>query len=140
MHNAADHQSLWPGWIGEHTVCHIWIAGYGAAVSKWSDTAMHLADQGIALIAALQAEEGLHGGLVIKSGMPHAESPGEPLACPRSGRHRRDSVHRNHGFLVVQPNPFADEVGIEAVAQGDVGDRGAGPEHSEMTRALKDLL
>ena len=31
-----------------------------------------------------------------------------------------------HGFLIVQPNPFVDEVGIEAVAQGDVGDGGAG--------------
>ncbi|GJB81337.1 MULTISPECIES: hypothetical protein [Pseudomonas] len=33
---------------------------------------------------------------------------------------------KRHGFLIVQPNPFVDEFGIEAVAQGDVGDGGAG--------------
>ncbi len=26
------------------------------------------------------------------------------------------------GFLIVQPNPIVDEIGIEAVAQGYVGD------------------
>ncbi len=31
----------------------------------------------------------------------------------------------SRGFLIVQPNPFMDEVGIEAVTQGDVGDGGA---------------
>ncbi len=33
---------------------------------------------------------------------------------------------KSHGFLIVQPNPFVDEVGIEAVAQADVYDGGAG--------------
>ncbi|EXF96302.1 hypothetical protein HK44_020910 [Pseudomonas fluorescens HK44] len=33
---------------------------------------------------------------------------------------------KSHGFLMMQPNPFVDEVGIEAVAQGDVCDGGAG--------------
>jgi len=33
---------------------------------------------------------------------------------------------KSHGFLIVQPNPFVDEVGIEAVTQGDVCDGGAG--------------
>lgn len=88
MHNAADHETLWPTWIGEDTDCHVWIAGYGAATSKWVNTAMHLADQGVALVAALKAEEGLSGartvlighslgGLVIKSGMTQAESLGD---------------------------------------------------------------
>nr|WP_036990031.1 hypothetical protein [Pseudomonas vranovensis] len=33
---------------------------------------------------------------------------------------------KSHGFLIVQPNPFVDEVRIEAVAQGDVCDGCAG--------------
>jgi hypothetical protein len=89
MHNATDHTTLWPTWIGEDTDCHVWIAGYGAAPTKWVDTAMHLADQGVALVSALQAEESLSGartvlvghslgGLVIKSGMTQAESLGDP--------------------------------------------------------------
>lgn len=32
----------------------------------------------------------------------------------------------SHGFLIVQPNPFTHEVGIETVTQGDVGDGGTG--------------
>lgn len=34
----------------------------------------------------------------------------------------------SRGFLIVQPNPFVDEVGIEAVAQGDICDGGTGLE------------
>ncbi|WP_256583270.1 AAA family ATPase [Pseudomonas sp. SWI44] len=93
MHKATDHTSLWPTWIGEDTGCNVWIAGYGAATSKWVDTAMHLADQGVALVSALRAEESLNGartvlvghslgGLVIKSGMTQAESLGDPSHAP----------------------------------------------------------
>lgn len=32
---------------------------------------------------------------------------------------------KRYVFLIVQPNPFVDEVGIEAVAQSDVCDGGA---------------
>ena len=33
---------------------------------------------------------------------------------------------KSYSFLIVQPNPFVDEIGIEAVAQGNVGDGGVG--------------
>ncbi|MCS5517313.1 hypothetical protein NWF32_27755 [Pseudomonas qingdaonensis] len=36
----------------------------------------------------------------------------------------------SRGFLGMQPNPFVDEVGIEAVAQGDVAMEAPGSEHS----------
>ena len=89
MHNPADHTTLWPLWIGEDVGCHVWVAGYGAALSGWSGAAMHLADLGEALFAALQAEPSLLGrrlvlighslgGLVIKSGMTQAASLGDP--------------------------------------------------------------
>jgi hypothetical protein len=41
------------------------------------------------------------------------------------------------GFLIVELNPFVDEVAIEAVAQGDVCDGGA---RLVALWALKDLL
>lgn len=89
MHNPKDHTTLWPCWIGEDTECNVWVAGYGAALSGWTDAAMHLADQGEAFFAALQAEPGLQqrrmvlvghslGGLVIKSGMTQAQALGDP--------------------------------------------------------------
>ncbi|MDF2446669.1 MAG: hypothetical protein K0S46_1905 [Moraxellaceae bacterium] len=89
MHNPADHVTLWPSWIGEDVGCNVWVAGYGAALSGWTDAAMHLADLGEALFSALQVEQGLQGrrivlvghslgGLVIKSGMTQAEALGDP--------------------------------------------------------------
>lgn len=89
MHNPQDHTTLWPNWIGEDVGCHVWVAGYGAALSGWTDAAMHLTDLGEALFAALQAEPSLHGrrlvlighslgGLVIKSGMTQAAALGDP--------------------------------------------------------------
>lgn len=88
MHNPKDHTTLWPSWIGEEVGCHIWVAGYGAALSGWTDAAMHLADLGEALFAALQVEQDLQGrrivlvghslgGLVIKSGMTQAQTLGD---------------------------------------------------------------
>lgn len=89
MHNPKDHTTLWPNWIGEEVGCHVWVAGYGAALSGWTDAAMHLTDLGEALFAALQAEPSLQGrrlvlighslgGLVIKSGMTQAAVLGDP--------------------------------------------------------------
>lgn len=89
MHNPKDHTTLWPKWIGEDVGCHVWIAGYRAAPSGWTDAAMHLCDLGEALFAALQAEPTLRGrrlalighslgGLVIKSGMTQAAALGDP--------------------------------------------------------------
>ncbi|WP_455917443.1 alpha/beta fold hydrolase [Pseudomonas cerasi] len=89
MHNPNDHTTLWPCWIGEDVDCTVWVAGYGAALSGWTNAAMHLADQGEALFAALQAEPKLQktqivlvghslGGLVIKSGMTQAQALGDP--------------------------------------------------------------
>jgi hypothetical protein len=89
MHNPKDNTTLWPNWIGEDAGCHVWVAGYGAALSGWTDAAMHLTDLGEALFAALQAEPSLQGrrlvlighslgGLVIKSGMTQAAALGDP--------------------------------------------------------------
>ena len=45
-------------------------------------------------------------------------------------RYRRRGFDRNKGslqcqvFLRMHPNPFMDEVGIEVVGQGDIGNRG----------------
>lgn len=89
MHNPRDNATLWPRWVGEDVGCNVWVAGYGAAPSGWIDAAMHLADLGEALFAALQAEPNLHGrklvlvghslgGLVIKSGMTQAQVLGDP--------------------------------------------------------------
>jgi len=90
MHNPKDHTTLWPSWIGEEVGCNVWVAGYGAALSGWTDAAMHLADLGEALFTALQVEKDLQGhrivlvghslgGLVIKSGMTQAQTLGDPL-------------------------------------------------------------
>ncbi|PYD10390.1 MULTISPECIES: alpha/beta fold hydrolase [Pseudomonas syringae group] len=89
MHNPKDHTTLWPSWIGEDVGCNVWVAGYGASLSGWSDSAMHLADLGEALFSALQVEQDLKGrrfvlvghslgGLVIKSGMTQAQVLGDP--------------------------------------------------------------
>jgi len=88
MHNPEDHMTLWPSWIGEDVGCNVWVAGYGAALSGWTDAAMHLADLGETLFSALQVEQGLKGrtivlvghslgGLVIKSGMTQARVLGD---------------------------------------------------------------
>ncbi len=90
MHNPKDHTTLWPSWIGEEVGCNVWVAGYGAALSGWTDAAMHLSDLGEGLFAALQVEQDLQGrrivlvghslgGLVIKSGMTQAQALGDPL-------------------------------------------------------------
>lgn len=89
MHNSKDHTTLWPLWIGEEVDCNVWVAGYGAAPSGWTDAAMHLADLGETLFAAVQVEQDLQGcrvvlvghslgGLVIKSGMTQAQALGDP--------------------------------------------------------------
>lgn len=88
MHNQKNPSTLWPKWIGEDVDCSVWVAGYGAAPSGWTDAAMHLADLGEALFAALQVEQDLKGrrivlvghslgGLVIKSGMTQAQALGD---------------------------------------------------------------
>jgi len=89
MHNPKDDKTLWPSWIGEDVGCNVWVAGYDASLSGWTDAAMHLADLGEALFSALQVEQGLQGqsivlvghslgGLVIKSGMTQAQALGDP--------------------------------------------------------------
>ena len=48
-------------------------------------------------------------------------------SCAEHLRTQRDERRlKGHDFLIVQPNSFVDEAGIEAVAQGDVCDGGAG--------------
>jgi pimeloyl-ACP methyl ester carboxylesterase len=93
MHNPKDHTTLWPAWIGEDVKCNVWIARYGAALSGWTDTSMHLADLGESLFTALQVEPALRGqrivlvghslgGLLIKSGMTQAETLGDSRLTP----------------------------------------------------------
>lgn len=87
MNNPNNDSTFWPNWIGEDVECNVWIAGYEAAISEWTSSAMHLADLGDTLFAALQVEEGLGiekivlvghslGGLIIKSGMTQAKALG----------------------------------------------------------------
>lgn len=97
MHNPKDHTTLWPSWVGEEVGCNVWVAGYGAALSGWTDAAMHLSDLGEALFAALQVEQDLQGhrivlvghslgGLVIKAGMTQAQTLGDSLRLALLGR------------------------------------------------------
>ena len=83
MHDPDDQASLWPIWVGEDFECNVWVAAYGAAISGWTDDAMHLAELGESLLASIQAEPILKnrslvlighslGGLVIKAGMTQA--------------------------------------------------------------------
>jgi len=85
MQNKKDDTTLWPSWIGAELECNVWVAGYGAALSGWTDDASHLVDLGEALFAAVQVEKDLRdrriilvghslGGLVIKSGMTQAQA------------------------------------------------------------------
>lgn len=93
MHKPKDDATLWPRWIGEDADCNVWILGYDAALSGWTGSAMHLADQGIAFMSELLFEQALRGqplvlvghslgGLVIKSGMVLAETLGDPRFQP----------------------------------------------------------
>lgn len=89
MCDPLDENTLWPKWIGEDANCNVWIIGYDAALSGWTKDAMHLQDQGIALMSALLYEDELAGrplllvghslgGLVIKSGMVQGETLDDP--------------------------------------------------------------
>ncbi|KAA0069048.1 hypothetical protein [Rhodanobacter sp. T12-5] len=88
-----DPATLWPKWVGEDADCNVWILGYDAAFSGWTEHAMHLADQGNAFMSELLSEPSLLGrplvlvghslgGLVIKSGMVHAETLDDPRFQP----------------------------------------------------------
>lgn len=55
-------------------------------------------------------------------------------------RQRDERWLDSRGFLGKLANPFVDEVGIEAVAQGDVCDGGTGFRTLLNDLALKDLL
>lgn len=90
MHKPRDPTTLWPHWVGQDMGCNVWVAGYNAAVSRWTNSAMHLSELGEALFSALQVERDLQshsivlighslGGLVIKSGMTQAQTLGDPL-------------------------------------------------------------
>lgn len=85
MHNPKDHTTLWPKWIGEDAKCNVWVLKYDAALSSWTDSAMHLPDQGVATLNALCVEPKLNGsplvlvghsmgGLVIKEAIVHAST------------------------------------------------------------------
>jgi pimeloyl-ACP methyl ester carboxylesterase len=85
MSNPLDHTTLWPRWIGEDAQCNVWLLKYGAALSGWTDSAMHLSDLGAAFMSALLYEKALAGrrlivvghslgGLIIKAGLVHAST------------------------------------------------------------------
>ncbi|MCQ9391395.1 alpha/beta fold hydrolase [Pseudomonas viridiflava] len=93
MSNAKDHTTLWPQWLGEDTCSTVWLLSYDAALSGWTGDAMHLADQGVALMTALTHEKALQGkrlvlvghslgGLVIKAGMTHVATQHSPRLSP----------------------------------------------------------
>lgn len=93
MQNSNDHTTLWPTWIGEDADCNVWVLGYDAATSAWKEPAMHLADQGVTLMATLLYEREMldrplvlvgHslGGLVIKAGIVDAETLGDQRFKP----------------------------------------------------------
>ena len=93
MHRPQDHTTLWPQWVGEDARCNVWILGYDAAFSGWTEGTMPLPEQGTALMSALLYEPGLldkplvlvgHslGGLVIKSGVVNADTLGDPRFQP----------------------------------------------------------
>ncbi len=93
MHNPADHTTLWPRWLGEDADCHAWCLGYDAALTAWTDSAMRIPDQAVAVLNALAVEPALRnaplvlvghsmGGLVIKAAMlcaAHREKRFRPL-------------------------------------------------------------
>lgn len=85
MSNPLDHTTLWPKWIGEDAQCNVWLLRYGAALSGWTTSAMHLSDLGASFMSALLYEKALSGrrlilvghslgGLVIKAGLVHAST------------------------------------------------------------------
>lgn len=85
MSNPLDHTTLWPKWVGEDAQCDVWLLKYGAALSGWTASAMHLTDLGTAFMSALLYEKALSGrriilvghslgGLVIKAGLVHAST------------------------------------------------------------------
>lgn len=143
MHNPKDHTTLWPNWIGEDIGCHIWVAGYSATPSGWTGEAMHLADLGEALFAALQAESAFQGnrlvlighslgGLVIKSGMTQAASLGDPrrvallatvagvvfVGTPHQGSSLAKLAHRLRVILRTNPqvtNMVRDDVWLKLI-------------------------
>ncbi|AVX26199.1 Uncharacterized protein ALO42_01115 [Pseudomonas syringae pv. atrofaciens] len=93
MSNADDHTTLWPQWLGEDTGSAVWLLSYDAALSGWTGDAMHLADQGVALMTTITHEKALKGkrlvlvghslgGLVIKAGMAHVATQDTPRLNP----------------------------------------------------------
>lgn len=87
MHNPADHATLWPQWLGEKCDCPVWLMGYDAALSAWSEEAMPLEMQATAVLDKWLNEPLLRdqpvvlvghslGGLVIKAALSTAAMPG----------------------------------------------------------------
>lgn len=89
MHNRSDPSSLWPRWVGEDCDCAVWILGYDAAMSGWTDEAMQLSAQTQNILDLLVSEPGLKtasfvmighsmGGLMIKKMVVAAMTTGVP--------------------------------------------------------------
>ncbi|HZW25125.1 MAG TPA: alpha/beta hydrolase [Gallionella sp.] len=87
MCNPEDDATLWPKWVGEDADCIIWVLGYDASLSSWTNGAMPLPDQGSAVLDLLVNEPELSkrplvlvghsmGGLVIKTAIAHAMTHG----------------------------------------------------------------
>ncbi|WP_321963654.1 lipase family alpha/beta hydrolase [Paraburkholderia sp. J7] len=78
MCDPKNEATFWPTWVGEDCNCDTWVLGYGAKISRWSDTAMALPTQGTSVLDRLDSEPELKGrplvlvghslgGLVIKA-------------------------------------------------------------------------
>jgi len=96
MSNTKDHAALWPTWLGKEANCSVWLLSYDAALSGWTGDAMHLTEQGVALMSVLSYEKALQGkrivlvghslgGLVIKAGMVHSATHDAPRLRPTLG-------------------------------------------------------
>lgn len=89
MHDPADRATLWPRWLGEDTNCTTWLFSYDADAFAWTDNAMSLQAQGLALLNRLAVERHLKGkpfalvghsmgGLVIKQALVSAWTNKDP--------------------------------------------------------------
>jgi len=89
MSDPADEGTLWPKWLGRLSEFPVWLLGYDASISGWTEGAMPLPNQGGAVLDLLINEPRLNGqplilvghslgGLVIKTALVTAATHGVP--------------------------------------------------------------
>lgn len=108
MCNPKDHATLWPSWIGEESRCPVWLLGYDASASAWSDVAMALPLEGTSVLDTIISEPALKnvplllvghslGGLVIKMALANAWNHGVP-------RHKQFSAQLKGVVFIGTPH------------------------------------